>query len=159
VEAALKDSGLAPDTLVLEITESSMAVDTGGMVKVLGALHALGPSIAIDDFGTGYSSLSYLRHLPVQMLKLPREFVDDLDRGGEDAVLAHGIIELGHRLGLSIVAEGVERQAQLDHVRLLKCDWAQGYHLGRPVTAEETERLLRGQQAAALLAAGPPLAR
>ena len=131
VRAALDVSGLPPDRLVVEVTETLMMQDLDGSAEKLAALKRLGVRIAIDDFGTGYSSLSYLRRFPVDMIKIARDFVDVADEEGW--AFAHAIVSLGQRLGLQIVAEGVERSAQADRLQLMGCDFAQGYLFARPL--------------------------
>jgi EAL domain-containing protein (putative c-di-GMP-specific phosphodiesterase class I) len=102
----------------------------------------MGVKMAVDDFGTGYSSLAYLRRLPVSELKIDRTFVSSLVDGHNDEVIVRSTIELGHNLGLRVVAEGVEDEESLAELRRLGCDEAQGYHLSRPVPASELERWL-----------------
>ncbi len=134
VQAALEVSGLAPDRLILEVTETLMMQDLDGSAEKLAALKRMGVRTAIDDFGTGYSSLSYLRRFPVDMIKIARDFVDVAD-DDDDWAFAHAIVSLGQRLGLQIVAEGVERPAQADRLQLMGCDYAQGYLFARPLQA------------------------
>lgn len=134
VQAALEVSGLSPDRLILEVTETLMMQDLDGSAEKLAALKRMGVRTAIDDFGTGYSSLSYLRRFPVDMIKIARDFVDVAD-DDDDWAFAHAIVSLGQRLGLQIVAEGVERPAQADRLQLMGCDFAQGYLFARPLQA------------------------
>jgi EAL domain-containing protein (putative c-di-GMP-specific phosphodiesterase class I) len=124
-------------------------------------LKALGLRIAIDDFGTGYSALSQLQHLPIDILKIDKSFVDGLTGGGSDAALARTIIALGGSLALRCVAEGVESEAQRAHLRSLGCEYAQGFLFGRPLPPEELEEVLAGWDAAgvAAIGTGPTLAR
>jgi EAL domain-containing protein (putative c-di-GMP-specific phosphodiesterase class I) len=119
-----------------------MLADPDAALAVLSALGAMGVKMAIDDFGTGYSSLAYLKRLPVNELKIDRTFVCNLVDGRNDEVIVRSTIELGHNLGLRVVAEGVEDGETLDELRRLGCDEAQGYHLSRPVPAAELERWL-----------------
>jgi diguanylate cyclase (GGDEF)-like protein len=144
VESALRDSGLAGEALVLEITESMLVNDVELTVERLHALKSLGVRVAIDDFGTGYSSLSYLRHFPIDILKIDRSFVDQLP--GDGAALARSIVRLGQSLHMEIVAEGVEDDAQRTELQRLGCARAQGFLFAeaRPVGSIET--LLRGSQ-------------
>ncbi|QIN79146.1 PAS domain S-box protein [Rubrobacter marinus] len=142
VARALRESGLEPGRLVLEITESVVMNDARSTVGTLGELKALGVRLAIDDFGTGYSSLSYLRRFPVDYLKVDRSFVDGIGEDPGDAVLVSGIVDLAHALGLNVVAEGVETQEQLALLRGMGCDLAQGYHFARPLPSEEASTLL-----------------
>ena len=127
---------LPASVLHLEITESTIMTDPDRALRVLHALHDGGIRLSIDDFGTGYSSMAYLKQLPVDELKVDQSFVRDMETVPSDAMLVQSVIELGHSLGLEVVAEGVENQAVLDALRGLGCDIAQGYHLGRPMAAE-----------------------
>jgi diguanylate cyclase (GGDEF)-like protein len=131
VTAALHASGLAPERLVLEVTETLMMQDLDGTADKLATLKRMGVRTAIDDFGTGYSSLSYLRRFPVDMIKIARDFVDVAD--DEDWAFAHAMVRLGQSLGLQIVAEGVESGAQADRLQRMGCDLAQGYFFSRPL--------------------------
>ena len=137
VRRVLDDSGLPPTLLVLEITETTAMQQSDVAVSTMKKLKELGVSLGIDDFGTGYSSLSYLRRFPVDRLKIDRSFVADVpgDRNAESLVA--GIVGLAHALGLKVIAEGVETQAQKDFLAALSCDLAQGYLIGRPVDADQ----------------------
>jgi len=129
----LEGSGVEPGCVTLEVTES-------GVVEALGALHELrrlGVRLAIDDFGTGYSSLSSLRRLPVDALKIDKSFVDALGPEPEDLALVEAIVRLGRRLGLETVAEGVESEGQVELLREVGCELAQGFYWGRPVPAAD----------------------
>jgi diguanylate cyclase (GGDEF)-like protein len=126
---------LPPSVLHLEVTESSIMADPARALSVLRTLHGGGIRLSIDDFGTGYSSMSYLKQLPVDELKVDRSFVTELNAVASDAVLVRSVIDLGHNLGLAVVAEGVEDEQALDTLRSFGCDIAQGYHLGRPMPA------------------------
>ena len=143
VDSALKDAGLAPDCLELEITEGLLIEDPEAASAVLTQLKALGVHVAIDDFGSGYSSLSYLKHFPLDSLKIDRGFVRDLSIDADDASIARAIIALGHSLDLKVIAEGVETPQQLAFLRDHHCDVVQGYLFGAPVTADEMATLLR----------------
>jgi diguanylate cyclase (GGDEF)-like protein len=122
-----------PRQLKLEITENTLAHDPQKALATLTSLHNAGIHISIDDFGTGYSSMRYLKRLPVSELKVDRSFVSSMIADADDAVLVRSVIELGHNLGLTVVAEGVEDQATLDELTKAGCDIAQGFHLGRPM--------------------------
>ncbi len=135
VADAIESSGIDPDRLWLEITESALMSEADEAVLVLQELRTLGIHIEIDDFGTGYSSLSYLQRFPVECLKIDRSFVDDLDNRSDNAAIVRAIIGLGNSLGLSIIAEGVERPAQTEKLKTLGCSLAQGYLFGRPLPA------------------------
>ncbi len=127
IAGALRESGLAPSSLVLEITESATADDPETAIAQLESLRRLGVELSIDDFGTGYSSLSYLRRYPVQHLKVDRSFVAELVTNPEDHAIVSSVINLAHSLGLQVVAEGVENDAQLSTLLDMGCDHAQGY--------------------------------
>jgi len=137
VERILDATGLPPANLTLEITESALMNDAASALRVLRALKELGVMLAIDDFGTGYSSLSHLQRFPLDILKIDKSFVDELgdDRGGTEIVAA--IVTLAHALELEVIAEGVETERQLDALRRLGCDLAQGYLFSRPVPAHQ----------------------
>ena len=143
VRRALDEARLAPEWLELELTESTLMEGSGGTIGVLSALRDQGVSLAIDDFGTGYSSLSYLQRFPLDRLKLDQSFVRDIDRDPDNLAIARAIINLGHNLRLSVIAEGVETIAQLDLLRQHHCDQAQGFHFARALPPAETEALLR----------------
>ena len=132
VEAALAESGLEPSSLILEITETVMMSDAEIAIVRLNDLKALGVRIALDDFGTGYSSLSYLSRFPVDILKMDRSF---LSGGGESSLVA-AVIAIGDRLGLEVVAEGIEREEQSDSLRDLGCQLGQGFLFARPMTQD-----------------------
>jgi EAL domain-containing protein (putative c-di-GMP-specific phosphodiesterase class I) len=135
IRRALANSGIAPGALTLEITESVLMDDTDFATEKLHELKSLGVRIAIDDFGTGYSSLAYLRAFPVDVLKIDRSFIDGVTVDVEGACFVQAIVRLAQALHLQTVAEGVEREDQVLKLRSLGCDLAQGFHLGRPVTA------------------------
>jgi EAL domain-containing protein (putative c-di-GMP-specific phosphodiesterase class I) len=134
--------GVPPASLQLEITESRVVADLVRARTVLHELRAMGVTIAIDDFGTGFSSLSQLQQLPVDEIKIDRSFVMRMETDRDDAVLVRSIIELGRNLGLRVTAEGVETASVQRTLRNLGCDFAQGFHIGRPVPPEECRRLL-----------------
>ncbi|WP_432541400.1 putative bifunctional diguanylate cyclase/phosphodiesterase [Kineococcus sp. SYSU DK002] len=137
VRDALRDSGLRPHQLTLEVTESLLVDDLEAVSARLAQLRAAGVLVAIDDFGTGYSSLSYLRRLPVDTVKIDRSFIGDLTHGGSATTLVASIIELARSLGLDVVAEGVETEQQAQVLRDLSCTYAQGYLYARPQPAGE----------------------
>ncbi|HVC13451.1 MAG TPA: EAL domain-containing protein [Acidimicrobiales bacterium] len=132
VESALKKSGLPPDALTVEVTETLLMSDRADVRDGLDRVRALGVRIAIDDFGTGYSSLSWLASLPVDVVKIDRSFVALLGLVDRQAAVVDAVIHLAHSLGLDVVAEGVESDAQLRHLTRLGCDEAQGFLLGYP---------------------------
>ncbi len=143
IAAALAESGLPASSLVLEITESATVQDTEGAIARLQELKELGVGLSIDDFGTGYSSLSYLRRFPVDHLKVDRSFVSELMTNPEDLAIVSSVINLGHSLGLQIIAEGVETEAQLEKLCEMGCDQAQGFLWRRPADADKVGRWLR----------------
>ena len=118
------------------VTESAMMEDSSVAFYSIERLRQLGIAVSIDDYGTGYSSLSYIKNLKATELKIDRAFVNDLDSSEEDKAIVRSTIELGHNLGLRVVAEGVETLAQLSKLCELGCDYAQGYLLSRPLPAE-----------------------
>ncbi|MEX0709682.1 MAG: EAL domain-containing protein [Chloroflexota bacterium] len=136
VSAALAASGLPPASLVLEVTESVLLHDADAAIEVLGKLRELGIQIALDDFGTGYSSLSYLHRFPIDILKIAQGFVDVDDANDERWILARAIISLGKALGLTVIAEGVERRAQVQRLKAAGCEFAQGFFFARPLHGE-----------------------
>jgi len=143
VVALLDAHGCAARWISFEITESALLDDPGHAVENLKRLHALGCEIAIDDYGTGYSSLAYLRKLPLHELKIDKTFVMGMSGHANDDVIVRSTIELAHNMRLVVVAEGVEDAVTLDRLRALGCDMAQGYHLSRPVTAEQAAQWAR----------------
>jgi diguanylate cyclase (GGDEF)-like protein/PAS domain S-box-containing protein len=148
VEAVLHASGLAPGRLVLEITETVLMADMAGTLERLHLLKALGVRLAIDDFGTGYSSLRYLQRFPVDVLKIDKSFVDRVDGDAHDAALVRTIVALGEMLGLTTVAEGIERAAQREHLGALGCRLGQGYHFARPLDAAAATAFLAEEEVA-----------
>jgi len=137
IAAILQARGIEPSCLELELTESILMRDISEAMDMLESLKRLGLSIAIDDFGTGYSSLNYLKQLPIDVLKIDRTFVDGLPQSEQDGQITRAIIAMSHSLNLSVIAEGVETQAQLDFLRKHGCDEVQGFFLGRPMPAEQ----------------------
>jgi EAL domain-containing protein (putative c-di-GMP-specific phosphodiesterase class I) len=131
VAEVLEHAGLQADELTMEITESVLMEETDAAVETLQALKALGVKLVLDDFGTGYSSLSYLERFPLDGLKIDRSFVSGLDGGGSSAIVA-AIVSMARSLELSVTAEGVETEEQVDALRMLGCDYAQGWYFGRP---------------------------
>jgi len=127
--------GLDPVSLEVEVTETAIARDMGKTQQTLAELHRMGVRIAIDDFGTGYSSLAHLRQLPVDTVKIDKSFVQGLTKNENDTAIVRATIELGHNLGLHVVAEGVEDQMTWDALAALGCDLVQGYLISRPLPA------------------------
>jgi diguanylate cyclase (GGDEF)-like protein/PAS domain S-box-containing protein len=147
VAAALARAELAPEALLLEITEGVVMHDIEANLERLAALKALGVRVAIDDFGTGYSSLAYLQRFPVDVLKIDKSFVDGVHERDSDEALARTIVSMGRTLSLCTVAEGVEHAAQRDTLRALGCTLAQGYLFSRPAAPADLEPLLTAQSA------------
>ena len=140
IEAALTAHGLPSDALVVEVTESCLMANPAQTRAVLGRLRTLGVGLSMDDFGTGYSSLTHLRDLPVTEIKIDRSFVAGTVGSSTNAALVKSIIDLGHNLGLDVVAEGVETTECLSVLTALGCDILQGYLLGRPMPGEQLEQ-------------------
>ena len=138
----LDEYGLAPERLTLEITESSLMWDTPRTATTIARLHERGVKLSLDDFGTGYSSLSYLRRIPVTELKIDRSFVTNLLLDLQDEVIVRSTIDLGHNLGLRVVAEGIESNPVMERLRQLGCDLGQGYGISRPLSPELFDRWL-----------------
>jgi diguanylate cyclase (GGDEF)-like protein len=139
VGAALKDSGLEPARLVLEITEGVMLRDPDSSIATLRELRSLGVQLALDDFGTGYSSLCHLRSLPIDWLKIGMPFMDSLEQGGADRAFLRMVLDLAANLELGVVAEEIESVGQLESLRELGCNFGQGFYLGSPTTLELLE--------------------
>jgi diguanylate cyclase (GGDEF)-like protein/PAS domain S-box-containing protein len=142
VARALADSGLPPSGLTLEVTETALMSDPERAAQTLSALRATGVRIALDDFGTGHSSLGHLRQFDVDVLKIDRSFVAEIGEDGDLPAILRGMVDLGHALGLVIVAEGIEREVQRRALRAAHCEHAQGYLFSRPVAATEIPALL-----------------
>lgn len=138
----LKETGIDPTYLVLEITESMMMDQGEKMIERLNALKGLGLKLAIDDFGTGYSSLSYLQQLPIDILKIDKSFINEIDKGMDNSAVARTILSLSETLRLSTIAEGVEEQSQADTLQQLSCQYAQGFHFSKPLPIDELRRFL-----------------
>ena len=151
VAQELSISGVPASDLVLELTETELMDDPGLAREIFTQLGDLGVGTAIDDFGTGYSSLTYLRDLPLQEVKIDRSFVSEMHRRSEEFTIVRSMIDLGHNLGLKVVAEGVEHADDLVLLRRLGCDLAQGFHLTKPLPLDELLRWLEQYSAAAVL--------
>ena len=142
VAGALVESGMAPERLHVELTETAVISDEANATALLARLREVGVRVWLDDFGTGYSSLSHLRRVQVDGLKIDRSFITDLLRDPDDLALTSAIIAMAHSMGITVVAEGVERQGQFDLLRERDCDLVQGYWLGYPMSTLEFARLL-----------------
>jgi diguanylate cyclase (GGDEF)-like protein/PAS domain S-box-containing protein len=142
VAEAMSRHGLAPGSLALEITESVLMEEAHAPVTVLASLREYGLRLMLDDFGTGYSSLAYLKRFPLDVLKIDRSFIAGLGRDEEDSAIVAAIVQMARTLGLTVVAEGVERPEQLERLRELDCDRAQGRLIAEPMPADDVERLM-----------------
>ena len=142
VENLLKTVNVEPHRLILEITESAIVLDPARARETLEALHRMGISLSIDDFGTGYTSLSSLTRLPVHEIKIDRSFVNGMLTNDNDATIVRTVVELGHNLGLKVVAEGVETKEMLDRLNAFGCDQAQGYFISQPQPCEQLRNWL-----------------
>jgi diguanylate cyclase (GGDEF)-like protein len=154
VRAALDESGLAPQSLVLELTESAIMRDIELTASRLDTLKELGVRIAVDDFGTAYSSLQYLHQLPVDVLKIAKPFIDALAAADGDAVVPRAITELGHQLRLDMVAEGIEHSEQLERLQELGCPHGQGFLFSTPLPAQQMRSKLAALPASVALGTG-----
>jgi diguanylate cyclase (GGDEF)-like protein len=146
VSHLLHQHEIPPDQLILEITETAIMSDPERMIPMLNKVAETGVIFSIDDFGTGYSSLSYLQRLPVSEVKIDKAFVSPMADDPAAANIVRSVIDLGHGLGLRIVAEGVEDQRTLDHLAAIDCDYAQGYYLSKPLVGPEITHWLRTRQ-------------
>ncbi|HTY20552.1 MAG TPA: EAL domain-containing protein [Geobacteraceae bacterium] len=137
IRKIINETGIEPDTLELEFTESVVMEKADKTIDTLRALKNMGMGLSIDDFGTGYSSLSYLKHFPIDRIKIDRSFVADVNRNSDDAAIVEAIISMAHSMNLKVVAEGVETSDQLHFLKERNCDEVQGYHLAVPMSAKD----------------------
>ena len=137
ISACLAEHNVAPENLWIEITESALMDDPAKAIATLHKLNNAGIRLSIDDFGTGYSSLSYLKRMPVQELKIDKSFVFGMAQNQEDETIVRSTIDLGHNMGLSVVAEGVESKEVMQRLRELGCDLVQGYYLSKALEPVE----------------------
>lgn len=142
VAQVLKDTGLDPNFLELELTEGSIMKDPNQAIRKLHELKAMGIQISVDDFGTGYSSLNYLKRFPIDTLKVDQSFVRDINTDPDNEAIVSAIITLAHALKLNVIAEGVETQEQLESLRVLRCDEVQGFLFSQPLSVAEFTDLL-----------------
>src|SRR5439155_10054286 len=154
--AALAAAELPAGMLCLEITESALMEDPRSAQSTLRKLRELGVATSIDDYGTGYSSLAYIKQLAVNELKIDRTFVSGMEADRRNAAIVRSTIELGHNLGLTVVAEGVETAHELAELRRFGCDVGQGYHFARPMAADAFEVWLRDSETQRLSRVEPP---
>jgi diguanylate cyclase (GGDEF)-like protein/PAS domain S-box-containing protein len=145
IRRVLNETGLSPQCLELELTESLLLSNADVVFETLRDLKSLGLQLAIDDFGTGYSSLSYLKHLPVDKLKIDRSFIREIAVDSDDAAITTAIISMAKSLHLKVIAEGVETEAQMSFLRGHQCDEIQGYYFSKPVPADEAASILSGR--------------
>jgi len=157
VARVLRETGIDPGALKLEITETAVMHDAASTLEKLDALTKLGVRLAIDDFGTGYSSLGYLKRFPVDTLKIDRSFVKGVGRDPEDAAIVLAVITVARSLGLSVTAEGIETEEQLERLRTLGCDRGQGYYFAKPIPGERIPALLAASPWGPRLAPALPL--
>ncbi len=146
VSSVVREAGLSPDLLEIEITESVAMDDFRRTLRILNELRDAGMRVAIDDFGTGYSSLAYLKRFPIHQLKIDRAFIKDMMDNPEDRAIVNAVIGMAHALHMEVLAEGVERPDQVEYLLSRGCDRAQGYQFGRPVPAEELKALVLRQK-------------
>jgi EAL domain-containing protein (putative c-di-GMP-specific phosphodiesterase class I) len=137
IHKVLQETGLAPQYLELELTESLLLANGEATLSVLQELKEMGLNLAIDDFGTGYSSLSYLKQFPVGKLKIDRSFIRDIGVDCDDRAITSAIVSLAKSLHLRVIAEGVENEAQMSFLREHQCDEIQGYYFSRPLSADD----------------------
>src|SRR5690606_30369926 len=145
VAEALERFGVPGEWLTLELTESDVMQDPERALPILRELSDLGIELAVDDFGTGYSSLAYLRQLPVDQVKIDKSFVFGMGTDLGDLAVVRSIVELGHSLGLTVVAEGVEEDLARDQLEAMGCDVAQGYLISRPLSEDRLEAWLQAR--------------
>jgi EAL domain-containing protein (putative c-di-GMP-specific phosphodiesterase class I) len=138
--------GVLPSCVEFEITEQALINDASSAVEIANGIKEIGCSLSIDDFGTGYSSLQQLRQLPVDILKIDKSFVHEMLTNSDDESIVRASIELGHSLGLKVVAEGVELAGQATRLKVLGCDELQGNYFGPPQTAELITELLQNER-------------
>ncbi|MGB2130533.1 MAG: EAL domain-containing protein, partial [Marinobacterium sp.] len=142
LDTLMAETGFQPHWLEVEVTETQLMTKPEEAIQVLTQLNRAGIRIALDDFGTGYSSLSYLKRLPITKLKIDQSFVRDLPDDAEDASIVRAVIALAESLGLEILAEGAETEAQINFLAANRCDRVQGYYYARPMPAEDAQRYL-----------------
>jgi EAL domain-containing protein (putative c-di-GMP-specific phosphodiesterase class I) len=146
IREVVTDNGIPASLLEIEITERCVVEDFERPRQALEALSELGLKIALDDYGTGFSSLSFLKRLPINVIKIDRSFISDIRNQSNDAAIVASTIALGHNLGLTVIAEGVETREQLIYLRAAGCDEVQGYYFQKPVPAAEIVDALKAGQ-------------
>jgi EAL domain-containing protein (putative c-di-GMP-specific phosphodiesterase class I) len=149
VRSALAESGLAPENLELELTESVAIHNLDQSIQILHTLRQMGISIAVDDFGKGYSSLDYIQNLPSNTLKIDRSFIKNLANSGSESkaesAIVLAMITMAHQLCLKVIAEGVETETQLKRLAELNCDLVQGFYTGKPLSSTDIASLISPQ--------------
>jgi EAL domain-containing protein (putative c-di-GMP-specific phosphodiesterase class I) len=158
VAQVLRETGIDPGALRLEITETAVMHDAPATLEKLEALKKMGVQLAIDDFGTGYSSLGYLKHFPVDALKIDRSFVRGVGRDVGDTAIVRAVITVAKSLGLSVTAEGIENEEQLEQLHSLGCDRGQGYYFAKPIPGDRIPALLAAPPWGLRLAPAQPVA-
>jgi EAL domain-containing protein (putative c-di-GMP-specific phosphodiesterase class I) len=143
IRTALSASGLAPNLLELEITESMMINNPEHIISILAKIKSMGVRLAIDDFGTGYSSLAQIQHFPIDTLKVDRSFIRNIPKDAEDMAITEAIIAMGKTLSVTVVAEGVETEEQMNFLKEHSCDEMQGFYFSKPIAPEQFADLLR----------------
>jgi EAL domain-containing protein (putative c-di-GMP-specific phosphodiesterase class I) len=142
IRTALNDSGMAPNLLELEISESMIMHNPALIIPILAKIKSIGVRLAIDDFGTGYSSLTQIKHFPIDTLKIDRSFIRNISKDAEDRATTKAIIAMGKTIGLTVVAEGVETVEQMNFLKEHSCDEMQGFYFSKPVVSEQFADLL-----------------
>ena len=145
VRQVLEETGVDPQFLELELTESMLMLDANETIEKLHGFRALGLTLSIDDFGTGYSSLAYLKKFPIQALKIDRSFIQDLALDGDDNAIVKATIPMAASLNLKVIAEGVENREQLEVLTGYQCQELQGFYFAKPMDHQSFERYLRDQ--------------
>jgi EAL domain-containing protein (putative c-di-GMP-specific phosphodiesterase class I) len=141
----LKSRDLDSQCLKLEITENILISNYGEATQVFNELQSLGVQLEIDDFGSGYSALGYLQHLPINIIKIDKSFIDEIGKGGRGTELVRAIVSMARELDMETIAEGIETQEQLQELKSLLCGYGQGYFLSRPLDDRTVERFLASQ--------------
>src|SRR5690606_29376600 len=145
VANALKESGMRPELLEMEITEGMVMQDAERAIRTLTAIKALGVRLAIDDFGVGYSSLAQIKRFPIDTLKVDSSFIRDIPQNKEDRAITEAIIAMGRTLSLTVIAEGVETKEQEEFLRDHACDQSQGYYFSKPISPEDFVSFMKEQ--------------
>lgn len=157
ISSVLKETGLAPSLLEIEITETLIIQDVDTSVRIMRAIKQMGVSLALDDFGIGYSCLGMLKTFPLSCMKIDRSFLTHLPAKTKDSAIVSIMIQLAGSLGIDVIAEGVETAEQADFLRAAGCPYGQGYYFGRPVAAGEIEGMLKAMPTFATGSSSQPL--